>query len=215
MIIDMIASPSVEQFRRLAQSPARSPNWLRQQSHSQGRWRCTRSGPAIHRVHGVHSDTTPIFDADGLMSALPSVTDSWLVDWDDPFYENYQWIAMLNPIELTRSAHDRSSTATVTDVCEVRVVEHDGRRAWEAIVRTTEEYDARCECCPLLSGYYNVEAGRWVPGPPVAVRLDVQTGICVYVGPTPEGPTEGFDIDVTILAVDEPLHDNMFVRGDR
>ncbi|MFI8568821.1 hypothetical protein ACIGGF_19915 [Rhodococcus sp. NPDC078407] len=161
------------------------------------------------------SNTSPVLDEEGLVSELPSATDSWLVDWDDPFYENYQWTAMLNPIELTRSAHDRSSTVMSTEISGVTVVEHGGRRAWEATVRTTEDYGARCECCPLLSGHFDFEVDHWVPGPPVTVRLDVQTGICVYVGPTTDDPAEDTDIDVTILAVDETMGDSLFLRSGR
>ncbi len=247
----MIASPSIEQFRRLAQSspwrwrtvefefvPARHSSpvhaWIRRPDSlrvetadgevielisAAGPFAGTMmvySNPSGHRPAGRWaSDTTPVFDADGLVSELPSETDSWLVDWDDPFYENYQWIAMLNPLELTRSAHDRSFATTRTEVSEVAVVEHHGRPAWESVVRTTEQYDARCECCPLLSGHYDFDADHWVPGPPATVRLDVQTGICVYVGTTTDQPTGGFDIDVTILSVDDKMDDSMFVRSYR
>ena len=252
MIEDMIVTPSVEQFRRLAQSSPwrwrtvelafvraghtspvhawiRRPGYLRVENAAgevvelssaaipfDGRAAVFSNGADADRPSALWaSDTTPVFDADGLVSALPSETDSWFVDWDDPFYENYQWIAMLNPIELTRSPHDHSSAATGTAISEVELVEHGGRQAWEATVCTTPEYDARCECCALLSGYYDFDTGHWVPGPPVSVRLDVQTGICVYVGPTTEGPTDDCDIDVTILAVDEAMDDSMFVRGGR
>ncbi|MDJ0396546.1 hypothetical protein QMK17_24910 [Rhodococcus sp. G-MC3] len=161
------------------------------------------------------SDVTPMFDGYGLVSALPSVADSWLVDWDDPFYQDYRWIAMLNPIELTRSPHDHSSTTTVTELSDVQVVEHHGRPAWQVIARTTDEYDARCECCPLLSGYFDYAADHWVPGPPVTARLDAQTGICVYIGPATETSTKDCDLDLTILAVDAQLVDSLFVRGRR
>ncbi|MGA9869974.1 MAG: hypothetical protein WBQ44_02325 [Rhodococcus sp. (in: high G+C Gram-positive bacteria)] len=161
------------------------------------------------------SDTIPEFDADGLVSALPSDTESRLVDWDDPFYENYRWIAMLNPIEIVRSPHDHSITETVTVLSDVRAVEHHGRPAWQVIARTTDKYDARCECCPLLSGHWDYAHKRWVPGPPVIVRLDVQTGICVYVGSAPGGSANGSDMDVRILGVDLSMPDSLFVRADR
>lgn len=93
---------------------------------------------------------TPGFDTGGLVSALPSVTDSWLVDRDDPFYQNYRWIAMLNPIELTRSAHDHESTTTVPfgtgavwDWCRKRTIQHHApsatrvrRQSWTRRKRT-------------------------------------------------------------------------------
>ncbi|MDV8020138.1 hypothetical protein [Rhodococcus sp. IEGM 1330] len=53
---------------------------------------------------------------------------------------------------------------------------------------------------------------RWVPGPPVTVRLDVQTGICVYVGPAGDGEP---DLDMSILAVDAPMDDLLFTISGR
>ncbi|MCZ4563932.1 hypothetical protein O4160_24115 [Rhodococcus sp. IEGM 1401] len=247
----MITNPSVEQFRRLAQSspwlwesvefellPTRHTlsvhAWIRRPGNMRVE---DANGKLVERVGagipyagmGVQysngaprqlegrwpSDTTPTFDSDGLVSALPSIADSWLVDYDDPFYENYQWIAMLNPIEVTRSGHDHSSTETVTELSEVRAVEHHGRPAWQATVVTTDRYDARCECCALLSGHYDSETRHWVPGPPVTVRLDVQTGICVYVGPPVDQPTAEPDLDLTIIAVDARMNDSLFVHAGR
>ncbi|MGV8873093.1 MAG: hypothetical protein ACOH2Q_11245 [Rhodococcus sp. (in: high G+C Gram-positive bacteria)] len=242
----MIESPSVEQFRRLAQSspwrwttvefeflPTRQASpvhaWIRRPGSirvetADGRVDeicCAEipfDGRAMVYSDGISrqaqaqwaSDATPVFDADGLVSALPSVEDSWLVDWDDPFYQDYRWIAMLNPIEITRSPHDHSSAAVVTELSDVRVVEHHGRSAWEVIARTTDRYIARCECCPLLSGHYDYEVDTWNPGPPVTVRLDVQTGICVHIGPAGDNPTDDCDLDVNILAVDVPIDDDLF-----
>ncbi|MEW2014561.1 hypothetical protein [Rhodococcus sp. NPDC076796] len=247
----MITTPSVEQFRRLAQSsPWRwktvefellPPHhtlavhaWIRRPGNMRVE---DANGKVVERVRaGVPfagtvvqysdgttrppearwpSDTTPTIDSDGLVSALPSITDSFLVDYDDPFYENYQWIAMLNPIEVARSAHDHSSTETVTELSGVRAVEHHGRSAWQATVVTTDRYDARCECCALLSGHYDSETRHWVPGPPVTVRLDLQTGICVYVGPAIDDGTEEPDVDMTILAVDIRMDDSLFVHDGR
>lgn len=161
------------------------------------------------------SDTAPTYDADGLVSALPSEAESWLVDWDDPFYENYQWIAMLNPIEIARSPHDHSSTTTRTEVSSVQLVQHHDRPAWQAIVRTTPEYDPRCECCALLSGHWDENVRQWVPGPSDIVRLDLQTGICVFVGSSNGLPTGHSELDVTIVAVDAPMEDSLFLQRNR
>ena len=251
MIRCVIESPSVEQFRRLAQSsPWRwttvefefAPSWHTSGVHAwirrPGSLRVETADGKIDAVEcatipfagtmvqysdGVSrqsearwpSDVTPKFDTDGLVSELPCATDSWLVDWDDPFYQDYRWIAMLNPIELTRSPHDHSSTTTVTDLSEVEVVEHHGRQAWQVLARTTDDYIARCECCPLLSGHYDYEADRWIPGPPVTVRLDAHSGICVYVGPTPDDPTSDYHLDLSIISVDIQLDDSLFTRDRR
>ncbi|MDZ7910232.1 MAG: hypothetical protein U5O16_00040 [Rhodococcus sp. (in: high G+C Gram-positive bacteria)] len=48
----------------------------------------------------------------------------------------------------------------------------------------------------------------------MTVRLDFQTGICVFVGPS-SGSTDNSDLDVTIVAVDAPMDDSLFVRGGR
>ncbi|MDZ7910231.1 MAG: hypothetical protein U5O16_00035 [Rhodococcus sp. (in: high G+C Gram-positive bacteria)] len=148
----MIESPSVEQFRRLAQSspwrwttvelefvPPRHTDPVHAWIRRPGSLRVEKAdgqidelvlqatpfantmvvysdGESRHPEARWASDTTPEYDADGLVSALPSEADSWLVDWDDPFYENYQWIAMLNPIEIARSPHDHSSTKVCTEL---------------------------------------------------------------------------------------------------
>ncbi len=249
MIGYMIESPSVEQFRRLAQSspwrwttvefefvPPRQSSAVHAWIRRPGSLRVETADGEIDELccaadpfagtttvysDGISrqtetkwaSDVAPVFDVDGLVSALPSVTDSWLVDWDDPFYQNYRWIAMLNPIELTRSAHDHESTTAFTELSDVQVVDHHGRPAWQVIARTTDEYDARCECCPLMNGHFDYETDHWIPGPPVTVRLDAQTGICVYIGPAPENPTYECDLDLTIIAVDARMDDSLFTRS--
>ncbi|MGU3438452.1 hypothetical protein ACNHUS_36265 [Actinomycetes bacterium M1A6_2h] len=129
----MIESPSVEQFRRLAQSSPwrwktvelefvpprhtgpvhawiRRPGSLRVENADGQIDELAISATPFASTMVVDSDgesrqpearwaaeTTPTYDADGLVSALPSEADSWLVDWDDPFYENYQWTQCSTP----------------------------------------------------------------------------------------------------------------------
>ncbi|WP_176224632.1 hypothetical protein [Rhodococcus sp. 1168] len=49
----------------------------------------------------------------------------------------------------------------------------------------------------------------------MTVRLDAQTGICVYVGPAPENPRYECDLDPKIVAVDARMDDSLFVRAGR
>jgi hypothetical protein len=70
---------------------------------------------------------------------------------DDPMYENYHWVAMLDPRELADGTkHGRASPPLVVE--NLAEVDHHGRPAWEAVVLPTEMYDPRCSCCALLFG---------------------------------------------------------------
>ena len=163
---------------------------------------------------------SPVFRPDGLVDRRPG-TD--LTSYDAPMYENYRWVAMLDPVELADGI-DRDTDASVPALVidEVRAAEHGGRPAWEAVVRTTPAYEPRCGCCPLLR---SLETDIWEYGPrsehvldryPDAyrVRLDVGTGVCVF---TEEigGLAPGVRHDVRIEAVDEPMDDGLFVEPRR
>lgn len=115
----------------------------------------------------------------------------------DLFFENYYWVALLDPSEL----------AGGTDVDAVAVVEHHGRAAVEAIVVPTEDYDARCTCCALLpceladvyEGLAPRPAGFTYPDRFLA-RVDLQTGVCVYLEAI-GGTRSGVQHDAAIIAV--------------
>ena len=115
----------------------------------------------------------------------------------DPFYENYYWVAMLDPQEL----------ATGTDLESVAEVEHAGRPAVEAVLRPVEGYAPRCPCCPLLpSEVVDPFAVLDVPRPAgfrfpdrFRVRLDRRTGMCVFIEAI-GGTRAGVQHDLTILA---------------
>ncbi|MGU3438453.1 hypothetical protein ACNHUS_36270 [Actinomycetes bacterium M1A6_2h] len=47
------------------------------------------------------------------------------------------------------------------------------------------------------------------------MRLDLQTRICVFVGPSDGRSTDDSDLDVTIVAVDAPMDDSLFVESGR
>jgi hypothetical protein len=165
----------------------------------------TRNDGRLLPVQGRWPSTVvPIYDADGLVESVPPETHGPSVEWDDPMFDDYLWVAMLNPVELARSAHDTTSGPTV-DLANVAVVTHHGRTAWEAVATPTAAYDPRCDCCPMLAGEFVDD--EWIPGPPSTVRLDVRTGICVYL------ETEGSARDLDILNVDTAMPDALFEKS--
>lgn len=114
---------------------------------------------------------------------------------DAPMYQTYHWVAMLDPLELADGQHDEDNPEALaahaagaevqgTEIDEVRMVEHEGRPAWEAMLRTNSAYDPRCSCCPLLpgevaDGYEDRRSRDGEYADAYRVRLDVGTGICV------------------------------------
>ena len=162
----------------------------------------------------------PELRADGLVAMRPSSSE---VAYDAPMYQDYFWVAMLDPVELA-DGRDPGSGAPVSPaltVDELAEVEHGGRPAWEALVRPTAVYEPRCGCCPLLRTRA-IDVLEWADDPrgvldeyPEAfrVRLDVGTGVCVrteQIG----GLTPGAGHELRIEAVDEPMADDLFVDPD-
>jgi hypothetical protein len=160
---------------------------------------------------------TPEFRPDGLVAARPSTRE---LSYDAPMYQDYFWVAMLDPVELAdgqdfETGDVAGPALTVEDVAEV---DHFGRAAWEAVVRPTDVYEPRCGCCPLLRTRRIAlleYAGTDRVGPPAdfpdafRVRLDVGTAVCVL---TEEigGSSPGAGHQVRIEAVDEPMDDALF-----
>jgi hypothetical protein len=154
----------------------------------------------------------PDLRADGLVARRPDG-----VGYDDPYVENYFWIALLDPVELADGRDPETGEAlpgaTVESVTEV---DHFGRTAWEAVVRTTRAYGPRCSCCPLLPSRESdlLEYGpggvrdRYPDG--YRVRLDLGTGVCVLTEALDGGP-RGSGHEVRIEAVDEPMPDGLFL----
>lgn len=185
-----------------------------------------------------------VLRADGLVARL---ADRWADSV--PMVENYRFVAMLDPVELadgdpyadtdadTDANTDAGGEADAEadgprppglDVTQLCVVEHHGRPALEAVVRTLPGYEPRCSCCPLLNGAvaYALESGAYggpLPGfsePGAApdartfrVRLDRGTGICVFAEPLDASRARmGDTLLVRIEAVDEDLPDTLFAR---
>ena len=154
----------------------------------------------------------PVYDVDGLVEQRPED-----VDCDDPMYQSYDWVAMLDPVELSAGVALEA----------VREVSHRGRPAWEAVAHPGVGYDPRCSCCPLLpsaeSDRLEAEGGGLTmrdhdPGLLYAeahrVRLDVETGVCVLTEEV-GGTRAGYGHDVEIEAVDEPMADHLFISPRR
>ena len=129
-------------------------------------------------------DVAPRLRPDGLVAERP--TDP-RIEYDDPMWQTYRWVAMLDPVEL-------SHHVTVGSLREEAL---DGRRVWRAEVRAEEGYDPRCggSCCELLWSDVSRRGGSLDPGdvPPVPpgtvypdaydVALDLQTGVVVRLAP--------------------------------
>ncbi|NPC98828.1 hypothetical protein [Nocardioides sp. zg-DK7169] len=154
----------------------------------------------------------PPLRADGLVERRP---ERFYLDYDDPMYVNYSWVAMLDPVELSHHvAVDRLRTDVVAD-----------RPAWRADLRALPGYDPRCggNCCELLFSEAGLRAdfeddeevperwrGRTYPDH-YDVALDVQTGMvvrCLPVG----GPDDAPRLENDILEVDADL-DQLFDKG--
>ena len=175
------------------------------------------AGPDV--VELTLSGGRPLRRADGLVDRRPG--NRW--SYDAPMYQNYRWVALLDPVELADGI-DRDTDATVPAlvVDDVREVEHGGRPAWEAVVRTTPAYEPRCGCCPLLRSLevdireYGPRSEHVLDVYPEAyrVRLDVGTGVCVFTAAI--GGAEPNELhDVRIEAVDEPMADGLFAEPRR
>lgn len=160
---------------------------------------------------------SPTLRADGLVDARPA--DAALGDFDAPMWQNYYWVALLDPIELADGRDDvgrRGPGGTV--ISDVEEVRHHGRPAWQATVAPTATYEPRCGCCSLMRSrridvleYGHNRPDVLLDEYPTAyrVRLDRQTGICVYLAAL-GGSVDGAGHDVEIAAVDEPMDDGLF-----
>jgi hypothetical protein len=145
-------------------------------------------GPAAVPQVFWPSEVEPVRRPDGLVAERPS---DFEVEYDDPMYQSYRWVAALDPVELSRH----------TTVTSLRDEDRLGRRTWWARMRPEEGYEPRCGCCPLLWSFisdrdendYGDDPQPWSPPAgtvyPEAydVALDVQTGVVVELSPV--GPS--------------------------
>jgi hypothetical protein len=174
----------------------------------------TSSGGFTKEVPWPRDGERPDRRRDGLVAERPEG-----LSYDAPMYQDYAWVAMLDPVELADGRDlrtgDVAGPALIAD--DVAGVDHFGRPAWEAVVRPTDAYEPRCACCPLLRTRridlleYGDDLERVLPTYPEAfrLRLDVGTGVCVrteQIG----GLTPGAGHDLRIEAVDDPMDDALF-----
>ena len=161
-------------------------------------------------------------DADGFVARRPAYPGTS----DDPMWQDYQFVAMLDPVELAdgrwrratagarrrctagcRAARLRSTCTASTRRCGA------GGRPGGPRCRPREEYEPRCSCCPLLFGRVSEDLEAMAGGPRMRdrqpgltyatrylVALDVVTGICVHVEHL-DGDHAGRGFSVDILAV--------------
>lgn len=143
---------------------------------------------------------------------------------DDPMWGNYQWVAMLDPVELADgspctpesdpSAQDAGCPPAL-DVRRLDASRRHGRGTWWAEVTPRPEYWPRCSCCPLLFGRVSETIEAKSRGSTLSSRqagaeyataylvaLDVETGVCVHVEHL-DGDHVGRGFSVDIRAVDD------------
>ncbi len=123
-------------------------------------------------------------------------------------YDDYQWVAMLDPVEL-------SHHVTVADV---EAGERLGRPVWRARVWAAPGYEPRCGCCALLWSEISEVDEQVIGGPTVRaekpdvvypdgwhVALDVGTGVVVELRPAGPAHADHADrwFEVDVLAVDD------------
>lgn len=148
----------------------------------------------------------PRHDVDGLVL---SPRRPWLDGPDVPMWQDYRWVAALDPCELADGVDEEPGA----EVHDLRAVQHHGRPAWEAVLVPTAFYEPRCGCCPLLRSRESdlLEGLDLLPVYAEAhrVRLDVQTGVCVFTAEI-GGPSPAAGHDTALLVVDEPAPDSLF-----
>lgn len=149
-------------------------------------------------------EVTPVLRPDGLVAVRPDAPE---IEYDDPMYGDYTWVAMLDPVELSHHV----------ELTEPRAGDVSGREAWWATMRPEEGYDPRCPCCPLLWSEISdrEELGDdWSPRRGTVypwaydVALDVETGVVVRCVPIGRSSLER-RLEVDILEVDADL-DHLF-----
>jgi hypothetical protein len=146
-------------------------------------------------------EVSPALRPDGLVAVRP---DEVLIQYDDPMYRDYTWVAMLDPVEL--SHHTR--------IAELSSGRRGTREVWRSRVWADEGYEPRCGCCALLWSAISERDEAAIGGPTWAadhpdvtypdgfrVALDVQTGVLVELVPV-GGDRPDDTIEVDIHAVD-------------
>ncbi len=142
-------------------------------------------------------------DADGFVAERPR---DHLLDTDDPMWRSYDWVAMLDPVELSVG----------TEVHELAETLRHGRTTWWARMVAVDGYEPRCSCCPLLWGEVSERLEAGAGGTTLAasrsdveypaswlVGLDLATGVVVSCEPL-GGDRRDVGFTVTLHEVDAP-----------
>lgn len=178
-------------------------------------------GTARHGIHELpFAWELPVeVGTDGFVVRRPTAPTS-----DDPMWQDYQWVAMLDPVELA-DGHPRTPAVEADpgavpppalDVHRIDASARHGRETWWAEVSPREDYSPRCSCCPLLFGRVSEELEVLAGGPSMLERrpdlvyatryrvaLDVGTGVCVHVEHL-DGDHVGRGFSLDIRGVDPP-----------
>lgn len=159
----------------------------------------------------------PVLDDLGLVA----VRDRWSTA-DDPMWQDYQFVAMLDPVELADASPPGDVEWQPDDprppALEVHSLEEStrhGRRTWWTEVSPLRGYDPRCSCCPLLFGRVSEALDATIRGAAepedssvfasrFLVALDVATGVCVHVEHL-DGDFAGRGFSLDVLAVDDEV----------
>jgi hypothetical protein len=141
---------------------------------------------------------------------------------DDPMWQDYQFVAMLDPVELADGVPRDpgggwGADAVLPPALDVHRLDaslRQRRETWWAEVTPRAEYSPRCSCCPLLFGAVSDAPVAQEGGPTAVSRdpelthptrylvaLDVATGVCVHVEHL-DGDWVGRGFSVHITAVD-------------
>lgn len=145
----MGAEPTEDTFRALA----RSSPWRFTALHFIRRTRldgdveCWLHRPGRLRVRDADGERVieeeaitlpdPVLRPDGLVASRPR---AYTHDIGDPMWDNYVFVSMLDPEEL-------SADVTLSDL---RSEPRAGRETWWARAVPEDGYEPRCGCCPLL-----------------------------------------------------------------
>lgn len=166
----------------------------------------TIGGPHVEPPPPVSPDrAAPEVDEHGLVVARPELAGEAIVAYDDPMWQDYTWVAMLDPREL----------ATGTAVFDLMTDDRYGRETWWAQVAAISDdeedgYNPRCGCCPLIWGEVSERIEGSIGGPTYAeqhpdvvypaswlIGLDVETGVVVSASPTGGSrPDCGFELTI-------------------
>lgn len=167
--------------------------WLRRPGRLRVR---DADGDRVIRGETATVDPERVLRADGLVESRPRAHTH---DIDDPMWNNYLFVSMLDPEEL-------SADVVLSDL---RSEPRAGRETWWARAVPEDGYEPRCGCCPLLWSRVTdwFEYGDGAPGwePPEGtvypeaydVALDVATGIVVQLCPVGGSrPDHGFETTI-------------------